>query len=82
MKRIQRSFSTIGLPERRISTAAIISKIKIIFKKEKQKEKFYKKKTTNIFIFTNQTNNTTNGLPNIIIFSRYYINTSEKKNQN
>jgi hypothetical protein len=32
MNKIQRSFSTIGFPERRISTAAITSKIRIIFK--------------------------------------------------
>jgi len=32
INKIQRSFSTNGFPERRISTAAIISKIRIILK--------------------------------------------------
>ena len=79
MKRIQRSFSTIGLPERSTSIAAIISKIRIIFKTERKSISLGDKKN---IISTNQTNNTTNCWSDIIIISCYEINTSEKKNQN
>jgi hypothetical protein len=76
MNKIQRSFSTIGFPERSISTAAIISKIRIIFKKV---ERLFKK---NNHKSTYQTNNAPNCRSNIMGVSCNTINKTQKKNQN